>query len=35
MQGKDLFDIIVLAAMIILAIVLYIAIGIYVAWFTL
>ena len=35
MQGKDLFDIIVLAAMIILAIVLYIAIGIYIAWFTL
>ena len=35
MQGKDLFDIIMLAAMVVLAIVLYIAIGIYVAWFTL
>ena len=35
MQGKDLFDIIMLAAMVILAIVLYVAIGIYIAWFTL
>ena len=35
MQGKDLFDIIMLAAMVSLATVLYIGIGIYIAWFTL
>ena len=35
MQGKDLFDIIMLAAMVALATVLYIGIGIYIVWFTL
>lgn len=35
MQGKDLFDIMILTAMLAVAIVLYIAIGIYIAWFTL
>lgn len=35
MQGKDLFDVMILISMIALATVLYIGIGIYVAWFTL
>ena len=35
MQGKDSFDIIILAAIVALITVLYIAVGIYVAWFTL
>ncbi len=35
MQGKDLFDIIMLASILVLAMVLYIGIGIYIAWFTL
>lgn len=35
MQGKDLFDIIMLASMVALATMLYIGIGIYIAWYTL
>lgn len=35
MQGKDLFDIIMLVSMLVLVMVLYIGIGIYIAWFTL
>ncbi len=35
MQGKDLFDIIMLSSMVALATVFYIGIGIYVAWYTL
>lgn len=35
MQGKNLFDIIMLTSMVALATVLYIGIGIYIAWYTL
>lgn len=35
MQGKDLFDFIMLASMFALIMVTYIGIGIYIAWYTL